>query len=161
MLDALAAHGIATEDIQTQEVALRRSTRTVRRGKHRRRVSVYRASNSVSVTVRDISKTGTVIQAAVAAGATSVDGADFFISNADALYRQALALGYDDARAKANVLAQRSGVTLGQVVSIQETPQELPTSGFESFSAPASGATPIAPGTATITALVTVVFAIS
>jgi uncharacterized protein len=160
VLDALATQGIAKDDIQTQEVALRRSVRTVRKGKKRKRQVVYTASNSLIVTVRDVSKTGAVIQAAVKAGATSVEGADFFIANSDALYRQALALGYDDARAKATVLAQRAGVTLGHVVSIQESQESLPSAGFD-LSAPASGAPPIAPGTATISALVTVVFAIS
>jgi uncharacterized protein YggE len=161
VFDALAAQGIAKDDIQTDEVGLQRSTRTVRKGKHRRRRVVYTASNSVIVTVRDVSKTGAVVQAAVKAGATNVEGADFFVSNSDALYRQALALGYDDARAKATVLAQRAGVTLGQVVSIQEGQDALPSGGSGDFSTPVSGAPPIAAGTATISAFVTVVYAIS
>lgn len=161
VFDALAAQGIAKDDIQTEEVGLQRSTRTVRTGKRRKRRVVYTASNSVIVTVRDVSRTGAVVQAAVKAGATNVEGADFFVSNSDALYRQALALGYDDARAKANVLAQRAGVTLGQVVSIQEAPDTLPSAGSGEFATPVSGAPPIAAGTATISALVTVVFAFS
>jgi uncharacterized protein YggE len=161
VFDALAAQGIAKDDIQTDEVGLQRSTRTVRKGKHRRRRVVYTASNSVIVTVRDVSKTGAVVQAAVKAGVTNVEGADFFVSNSDALYRQALALGYDDARAKATVLAQRAGVTLGQVVSIQEGQDALPSGGSGDFSTPVSGAPPIAAGTATISAFVTVVYAIS
>jgi uncharacterized protein len=160
VLDALAAQGIARGDIQTESVGLQRSVRTVRKGKRRRRQVVYRASNTLTVTVRDASKTGAVIQAAVKAGVTNVEGADFFVANSDSLYRQALALGFDDARAKATVLADRAGVTLGRVLSIQESAESIPTPASGDFAAPVASV-PIAPGMAAITALVTVVFAIS
>jgi uncharacterized protein YggE len=120
---------------------------------------VYTASNGVSVTVRQISKTGAVIQAAVKAGATAIGRVEFFPSNEGALYRQALGLAYDDAHEKAQLLAERAGVTLGQVLAIQEGQDS-----FEPFSAqlatPASDV-PIAPGASTIFANATVVFAIS
>src|SRR3954447_24318930 len=72
VLAALAAQGIAAEDIQTQAAGLRRSVHRATR--HRKRKVVYVASNSVSVTVRTIAKTGAVIAAAVKAGATHVGG---------------------------------------------------------------------------------------
>ena len=160
VLDALAAQGIAKADIQTQTVGLGRTVR--RTGKHRRkRRVVYTASNSVDVTVHDISKTGAVIQAAVDAGATRVSGVEFSASNSEGLYDQALGLAYDNARSKAAALAARAGMTLGDPISIQEGQQDVFAVTDEVQSAPAAGAPPVEPGTATVTAIVTVVFAMS
>jgi uncharacterized protein YggE len=160
VLDALAAQGIAKADIQTQTVGLGRTVR--RTGKHRRkRRVVYTASNSVDVTVHDVSKTGAVIQAAVDAGATRVSGVEFSASNSEGLYDKALGLAYDNARSKAAALAERAGMTLGDPISIQEGQQDVFAVPDQAQSAPAAGAPPIEPGTATVTAIVTVVFAMS
>jgi uncharacterized protein YggE len=157
VLAALAAQGIASGDIQTQTVGVSRSLGPKRR--HGKRKVFYSASNSLSVTVRQASKTGAVIAAAVKAGVTRVEGIEFFPSNESGLYRQALGLAYDDAREKAALLADRADVTLGRPLSIIEGQDNFePASGdLQSFST----SVPILPGTATISALVTVVFAIS
>lgn len=158
VLDALAAQGIAKADIQTETVSVGRSVR--RAGKHRRkRRVVYTASNSVDVTVHDVSKTGAVIQAAVDAGATLVSGVGFSASNTEGLYDQALGLAYDNARSKAAALAARAGMTLGNPISIQEGQQNFVPAASEAPAAPS--APTIEPGTATVTAIVTVVFAMS
>jgi uncharacterized protein YggE len=157
VLAALAANGIAASDIQTEAVGLRRSVQ--RATKHRKRKVVYIASNSLSVTVSPVSKTGAVIAAAVKAGATRVGGIELFPSNETDLYRQGLRLAYDDAREKAALLAERAGVTLGRPLSIFEGQDS-----FEPLSSEVStGVTPapIEPGTSDVSALVTVVFAIS
>jgi uncharacterized protein YggE len=157
VLAALAAQGIAAEDIQTQAAGLRRSVQ--RATKHRKRKVVYIASNSVSVTVRSVSKTGAVISAAVKAGATHVGEIEFFPSNERDLYRQGLLLAYDDAREKAALLAERAGVTLGRPLSIFEGSDnfEPDAGGLSTNATPA----PIEPGTSDVGAFVTVVFAIS
>jgi uncharacterized protein YggE len=154
---ALAAQGVAREDIQSQDVSLRRSVQP-RTKRHRRRV-FYTAANTLSATLHDVTNVDRVVQAAVRAGAIGVDGIEFFVSNTDALYRQALGSAYDDAREKAQLLAQRAGVTLGQPISIQEG-QDFFSSGFSDLSSsPSAGS--IEPGTGTVIAFVTVVFAIS
>jgi uncharacterized protein YggE len=157
VLAALAAQGIAAADIQTQAASVRRSVQ--RATKHRKRKVVFIASNSISVTVRSVSKTGAVISAAVKAGATHVGEIEFFPSNERDLYRQGLVLAYDDAREKAQLLADRAGVKLGRPLSIFEG-----SDNFEPLSSElATGVSPapIEPGTSDIGAFVTVVFAIS
>jgi uncharacterized protein YggE len=158
VLAALKAQGIATEDIQTQSVSVRRSV--IPKTRHRKRKVVYTATNDVSVTVTPVSKAGDVIAAAVKAGANRVGPIELLPSNEGDLYKQGLGLAYDDARAKAELLARRAGVTLGEPLSIVEGQDS-----FEpAFSDPAGGnatAAPVEPGTATVTAVVTVVFAIS
>jgi uncharacterized protein YggE len=160
VLKALAAQGIAAADIQTQTVSVRRSVR--RATKQRKRRVVYTASNSIGVTVRPAGKTSAVIGAALKAGATRVSEVAFFPSNETALYRQALGLSYDDAREKAELLAERAGVTLGEPLSIVEGQDEFePLAASPVSSDGGGGSVPIEPGTATIFAAVTVVFAIS
>ena len=157
VLAALTASGIDAEDIQTQSVSLRRTVR--RATKQRKRKVVFTASNRVSVNVRDVSKLGALIGVAVKAGATRVAGIELFPSNENALYRQALGLAYDDAREKAELLADRADVTLGEPISIFEGQND-----FEPLLADTGGAlsaAPIEPGRSTIGAFVTVVFAIS
>jgi uncharacterized protein YggE len=158
VLAALSAQGIAAADIQTQDAGLRRSVQ--RATKHRKRKIVWIASNSVSVTVTPVAKTGAVISAAVGAGATHVGGIELFPSNESDLYRQGLLLAYDDAREKAALLAERAGVTLGRPLSIVEGQDNFAPATDELATGVASPA-PIEPGTSMISALVTVVFAIS
>jgi uncharacterized protein YggE len=157
VLAALAAQGVAAEDIQTQAVGLHRSVQ--RATKHRRRKVVYVASNSVSVTVRAVSTTGAVIGAAVKAGATHVGEIEFFPSNETDLYRQALGLAYDDAREKAELLAQRADATLGRPLSIVEGQDSFEPASNDLAATPSPA--PVEPGTSDVSALVTVVFAIS
>jgi uncharacterized protein YggE len=159
VLAALGRQGIAAEDIQTQTVSVRRSVR--RATKHRKRKVVYTASNSVSVTIRLVSKTGAVISAALKAGATRVSDIGFFPSNETELYRQALGLAYDDAREKAELLAQRAGVKLGEPLSITEGQDEFEPLSANTLATGGGEAVPISAGNATIFAAVTVVFAIS
>ena len=105
---------------------------------------------------------GAVIDAAVRAGATGVEGVEFSTSKRDELYRQALGDAFKDAKAKAQRLAQEAGVTLGAPLQIQEAFEDFgfgepQSGGGSSQGAPAP---PIEPGTAGVEATVTVRFAI-
>jgi hypothetical protein len=150
------ARGIPAADIRTQQVSLSRVRVKTANGKHRR---VYRAQNSIGVTVRQIGKTGAVIGAAVDAGATGVGGLELSSSKSRDLYRQALGDAFDDARAKAQELADRAGATLGDAQTINEGFDEF-SSGDTTFAAPQANAEPIEPGTTEIFAEVTVTFAL-
>lgn len=156
VIEAIVAAGAAREDVQTSNVSLRRFTRRVNR---RKVVRGFVAVNAVTATIREVATTGLVIDAAVRAGATGVEGVEFSTSREDELYRDALAGAYGVARAKAERLAQASGSTLGAVHTIQE--------GFRTFQDPVGGeaggggapnAPPIEPGTAVVEATVTVRF---
>jgi uncharacterized protein YggE len=66
-------------------------------------------------------KAGSLIDAAVAAGANTVYGPSASRSDADALYREALAKAVDDAAGRAAVLAKAAGRDLGRVTAISES----------------------------------------
>ncbi|MDE2765139.1 MAG: SIMPL domain-containing protein, partial [Chloroflexota bacterium] len=86
MLDALRAQGIADEDIQTRHFSIQPEYDWVESlsGRGSERVLTgYRVENIVSVKVRDLERTGAVIDAVAAAGgdATRVDGISFDVED--------------------------------------------------------------------------------
>lgn len=159
VIAAIKRQGIPARDIETQHVSLSRVR--VRVGKHHHR-RIYRAANGVHVTVHEIGKTGRVIQAAVNAGATSFSGVELSSSKSDDLYRQALGQAFDEARAKAQELADHAGATLGEAITINEGPPEFDTccSNQQSAAGSSASVTPIEPGTTTVFAEVSVTFAL-
>ncbi len=78
------------------------------------------ASNIASATVA-FTKAGALIDAAVAAGANTVYGPSPSRSDADTLYREALAKAVADAGGRAAVLAKAAGRELGRVTAISES----------------------------------------
>jgi hypothetical protein len=148
---ALRAAGIAAADIQTQYFSV--SPRSSEEGGE---ILGYTASNTVAAQLRNLTRAGAVIDAAVAAGANQVYGPSLSRSNVSELYRNALRASIADARAKAQVLAEASGVSLGAVVGVVEqgaTP-EAPMPAADR----AAGAQ-IEPGTQIVQATVVVTFA--
>ena len=154
VIDALEKAGVAKADIQTQQVSL-----SPVQSSDGKRIVGYQADNSVSATVRDLASAGSVVDAAVAAGATDVSGPDLTAADQDALYRQALRSAMADAKSKAQVIAGAGGVSLGAVTNVVEGSAPTPLPGVAA--APSTGSTPISPGTEQVTATVTVTYAIS
>jgi hypothetical protein len=84
------------------------------------RITGYQVSNSVTVTRDDPSTVGKLLQAAVDAGANSVSGVSFVVSDPARGRDAALQAAFADARAKAEVLARASGRALGRTIAIAE-----------------------------------------
>lgn len=115
VLRVLRSAEIADRDLRTGSVAVSRLRD--RRGRPLRR---FEARQSVRVTVRDAERAGTLVEIAVRAGATPVEGPRFYIADQRALLRRALVGALRDARAKAAALAAEAGLTLGVPTSIRE-----------------------------------------
>jgi uncharacterized protein len=96
VLAALRQLGVADRDLRTRGVSVAR-----RRDRRGRRLPGYIARGGVSVVVREVTRTGAVVDAAVGAGAASVDGPRLFIEDPRALLRRALVAALGDARSKA------------------------------------------------------------
>ena len=159
VLSELGALGIARRDLRTGTVSVRRLLRFDRRTRRNRLVG-YEARNSVRVTVRDLTRMGAAIDAAVSGGATGIGSLVFFVSNAKSVYREVLGAAFDDARAKAELLAARAGLTLGPARAISEGSEDFVLEPDAQGEAPASPeeSTPIRPGRSTVEATVSVVF---
>lgn len=121
VVNAVKALGIADKDIQTTTVSLNpvynypNNAAPVVRG--------YQLTNQVAVTVRDLTKLSDLLDNAVAAGATSVDGVSFDVADRTALEAQAREAAAKDARAKADVYAKTLGLGITGVASVTETVQ--------------------------------------
>jgi hypothetical protein len=112
----LRAAGVAGADIQTSTLTVFRTARPRRNPRRGRFV----ARSAIVVTFRQIARAGELVGVAVRAGATSVDGPSFSVSDLEGAYRRVLGLAFADARAKAERLAAEAGVTLGPAVRVVE-----------------------------------------
>jgi uncharacterized protein len=140
------------EDLQTQQVSLYPQT------DDRNAVTGYVAQNTVSARSK-VAGAGALIDAAVAAGANTVDGPSLDLSDREALYRDALKKAVEDARAKADALAAAGGFGVGPVSVVTENTGE-PQPVVEGAAVAKGAATPVEPGTQDVAAEVTVSFAI-
>jgi len=84
------------------------------------RVVGYQAANSVVVTKKDIGAAGRLLQVALNAGANETSGLSFEVSAPSRGRDQGLRAAFDDARAKAALLAQAAGRMLGRAMTIIE-----------------------------------------
>jgi uncharacterized protein YggE len=152
VIDALEGAGIPSDFLRTASVSL--SPVTSDQGDA---IVGYTASNSVTVTIASIAKAGAIVDVAVKAGANQVDGPNLTVSDQSALYDRALKAAIADARAKAQVLADASGLHVGAVSSVEEEGGTTPVTFDSAKALPATGP-PIEAGTQQVTASVTVTF---
>jgi uncharacterized protein YggE len=151
LIAALEGAGIPATALQTSSVSLSPVTNDDDSA-----IVGYTASNTVSATIDDLSRAGTIVDTAVNAGANQVDGPNLTVADQSKLYSSALEAAVADARAKAGVLAAAGGLQLGAVTSIEENGSSGPIPFADAKAA--AEPTPIQAGTTQITANVTVVF---
>lgn len=124
-------------------------------------ITGYRAMNIVSVTAEDVNSVADVIDAATAAGANSVEGISFEVSDRAALLAEARQEAIRDARAKAEVFLEEAGGALGQVLVIREQGTGGPPQLFaEDAALGRGGAVPVLPGEQFIDVSVEVIWAL-
>lgn len=122
VLTALEAAGVDKADIQTSQLNLSPvyDNRPEREGPAV--IEGYSVRNVLTVRVRNLIRLGATIDAMAAAGANRIDSVSFDIADPgphlDAARRDAVA----DARARAELLADAAGVTLGPVMTLRESP---------------------------------------
>jgi uncharacterized protein YggE len=80
----------------------------------------YSVTNSIEVRVDKLDQLPSVIDAAIAAGATSAGAIRFELRDRAAVEREALKNAVADARARAEAAASGAGLTIARVISIQE-----------------------------------------
>lgn len=133
-------------------------------------ITGYEMTTMLTVSDLDIDNVGTIIQACVAAGANETNGVEYYVSDYDEAYNEALANALETARVKAECIASNAGVGLGKVIDVvegyQDTSYRYAVSNkdyaVEEAAADAGGvAMETMPGQVNISAEVTVTFAIS
>ncbi|HEX78699.1 MAG TPA: SIMPL domain-containing protein [Dehalococcoidia bacterium] len=126
MITVFDSHGIDDKDIQTQ----RYSIQPVREWRDEQYILVgYRVTNIVTVKVRNIDDTESVIDDAVAAGGdyTIVNSVSFTVDEPETYYEDARVEAMADAKEKAQQLAELGGVKLGKPIYIAEYSSYSPT----------------------------------
>ncbi|HEV3095631.1 MAG TPA: SIMPL domain-containing protein [Candidatus Dormibacteraeota bacterium] len=122
----------------------------------------FEANHTFEFTIHDLARIGAVIDAAVAGGATTVQGISYDTNDHTAASAQALARAVKDAQVKARAMADAAGIRLGSVVSItdlQNAPYPFPI--LRAAAAPSvGGATQVSPPDVQLTVSVQVGWAI-
>lgn len=159
VLAALKGAGIDDRDYQTSRLSLQ--PQYASSGARPTTIVGYRASNRVSIKLRDVSKVAGVIDTLVAAGANDIGDVYFSVSQASKLLDDAREKAVADARRKAEIYARAAGVTLGAPLSISEEGAGTPVFRAKVAAAmPAAAPTPVAQGEETLSVNVNVIWAI-
>ena len=158
VLLALKGTGIAEKDYQTSRLSLQpqygqnKSTGATP-------VVGFRASNRVTVKIRDVTKVAGIIDTLVGAGANDIGNISFEVTQASKLLDGAREQAVADARRKAEVYAKATGVTLGAPLSISEGSAPVPL--FKArMATPQMAPAAVAPGEETLSVTVNVSWAI-
>lgn len=119
----------------------------------------YSVTNSIEVRVDKLDQLPSVIDTAIAAGATGAGAIRFDLRDRTAAEREALKSAVADARARAEAAASGAGLTIARVLSIQEGGRSQVPPPVPMYAAraemKASAPTPIAAGEIEIRATVT------
>jgi uncharacterized protein YggE len=163
LIDALASAGVAENDIQTSNFSIYPRQEYDSQGQPTGEIT-YVVNNTVSVTVRDLENIGTILDAAVRAGANNINGIQFDLEDREAAQQQAVTAAMENAQARAEVLAEAAGVELADILSLQTylgSSSPIPYVGsYDMVAEQAVMAVPVSPGQMQIMVDVNVVYEI-
>ncbi len=127
-------------------------------------VTGYTASNTLRVTVRDLSQLRKLIESATQSGASSINRLAFDLKDERAVRARALAQAADQARSSAKALASSLNLRLGKLLRIEEVQPVVISPAREvevsALKEPIPDQAAIAPGTIQIHASVHLVYAV-
>jgi len=160
VLLALKGAGIDEKDYQTSRLSLQPQFAANYKPSDRASGIVsFRASNRVTVKIRDVTKIAGIIDVLVGAGANEIGGINFSVTQSSRYLDEAREKAIADARRKAEIYAKAAGVTLGEPISITE--EGAPTPMFRGrVAAPMAAGAQVAPGEETLSVTVSVSWAI-
>jgi uncharacterized protein YggE len=166
--DAMAAviaarktFGSAERDLQTAgiQISPRYNYTNKADGSQEAELVAYQVTNTLSVRVRDIDKTGEILDKAVSLGVNQGGGISFTNEDPAATLTEARRKAVADAVAKAKTLAEAAGVSVGRVLEITDqtfAPPPMPIS-VKAFDA-ARASVPVQAGENTYNVQVNVTF---
>lgn len=157
VMAAIRDAGVAEKDTRTTGISVHPEYRYAENKAPE--ITGYRASNTVSIKVRDIARLGKVLDALVASGANDVNGPNFEIDQPEVVYDEARRAALDSARARADMYAKALDLRVRRIVSISEgggfqAPQPM----MMMKASREADSTPVSPGESTLDANLDVVF---
>jgi uncharacterized protein YggE len=120
LIGAIDGAGIAGADVQTSELSVHPRFRQDENGDDTDEIISYRAGNSLTVRLHDVSRAPELLDALFAAGATDLSGPDFSFADEALLTAQARADAVAKAKRKAADYADAFGMKVGRVLRVSE-----------------------------------------
>lgn len=165
VISELNARGIENKDIQTQYFSINPTLRyDPQTGEEE--LTGYRVTNTVTVKVRNVENTGTIIDAVAAAGGNYIiiNSIEFTVDDPTPYREEARDKALADAREKAEQIADSTDVSLGKPTYINETTSFTPyikDLAGQGISVPAPEvSSSISPGEATVTVTIQIAYSI-
>jgi len=140
VIKVLEAASIDKKDLKTSNFSVFPQYRT---DADKKQTLLYRASNTVTVTVRDMAKVGDVLGKVVSAGSNQITGPNFQVSEPEKYLNEARKKAVENALAKADVYARAAHLKLGQVLEIVEPGAAAPLYSSHAAGAVRSLAAPV------------------
>jgi uncharacterized protein YggE len=160
VIKSLLDSGVPQRNIQTSSLNLSPlySNEPSRDGQPK--ITGYQASNIVTVKVLAITELGGMLDKVVTTGANQLNSLSFGLADPEPAANEARKQAVADAVAKAKLYAEAAGVKLGPIVRFQEgSAAEAPQPMFRRMASVAE-AVPVSAGEVTVTAQVTITFAL-
>jgi len=159
VIDSLKKSGVAAEDIRTTNFSIWPNQKYDPQGQPTG--TTYAVDNTVYVTVRDLTKMGELLDAAISAGANNIYSVSFDLADKSADTKKARDLAVKNAQNQATELAATAGVTLGEVQTISYS--DSGTAPYMDYGKGGGGAAPAAsvpinPGTLQLTTTVSMTY---
>lgn len=160
VITRLEEFGIAREDIQTQNLSIYQEQEQFSEGGVQRfRAGQWRATNSLNIILRDISRASDLVGLLADSGLTDISGPNFRMDSTAEAETALLTAAVDNAREKADLIAEQQGKRIYKVLNIVE--------GSGTYGGPiplfaremgGGGGNPVEPGSTTISTSVSVTF---
>ncbi len=149
VISAMKAAGIEERDLQTAgvQIAPRYNYTPKPDGSQEAKLVAYQVTNTLSVRVRDLGKTGEILDKSVSLGVNEGGGISFTNDDPSEAITEARKKAVADAISKATTLAEAAGVKLGKIVEISESPMgQTPVPMLSKYADAAAGSVPIEAG---------------
>lgn len=123
IIAALKDMGIAADDIQTSGYNLQPK---INWNEGRQTINGYTLSQNMNIKVRDLEKVGEVLEKSVSLGANQIQGVRFTVDDPTSLQDEARLEAIQDAKKKAEALAEAVGLHIVKVVTFSESGGYMP-----------------------------------
>lgn len=162
IIDGIKKLGVDAKDIQTSNYSVHP---TYDYSTNTQRITGYQGNSTLTIKVRQMEKTNSVIDAATAGGANQVSGVSFEVSDKAKAENEARELAVSEAKKKAETAAKAAGFSLGRVINYSENMGGQPPMPYyarmdAAMGIPEKVATQVEPGSSEITVSVSLSYEI-
>lgn len=161
VLAALKKVAGASAATRTVQYGLNPDYRQVREENQPPLIQSYTAYNMIRVRTADMARIGGIIDAAIAAGANTIQSVQFAVNETNAVRNQVLAQATANAMAKAESMAAALKMKVRRIISVDEGAPMMPYRGYGGDMRAMEASTVIDPGSVDVRGVVTLTVEIS